>query len=194
MSSSAAGAQGVDERALTPGAAVIVIDVLEGFCKHGNLCSPRYAPLIPRLARHLAEAETAGANVVFLADTHLVDDPEFCMFPPHCVEGSGEEVVVPELAGFVERGTLVRKRTFSGFRGTGLDDVLRGLAPTRVEVAGVCTDICVLHTVFDLRVRGYEVVVRRELVETYDAPEHDAAAFNGFALRHIRDALGASVE
>ena len=184
----------MDENALAPRPAVIVIDMLIGFCKHGNLLSPRYAPLIPRLERHLAEAEAAGAHVVFLADTHVADDPEFRMFPPHCVEGSGEEMVVPELAAFVERGTLVRKHTFSGFRGTELDAVLRGLAPSRVEVVGVCTDICVLHTVFDLRVRGYEVVVRRELVETYDAPEHDAAAFNGFALRHIRDALGASVE
>jgi nicotinamidase-related amidase len=184
----------VDEKTLTSRTAVIVIDMLVGFCKHGNLFSPRYAPLIPRLARHLAEAEAAGAQVVFLADTHVVDDPEFRMFPPHCVEGSGEEVVVPELAGFVERGTLVRKRTFSGFRGTALDDVLRGLAPTRVEVAGVCTDICVLYAVYDLRMRGYDVVVRRDLVETYDGPDHDAAESNSFALRHIRDVLGASVE
>jgi nicotinamidase/pyrazinamidase len=184
----------MDEQAPAPRTAVIVIDMLVGFCKHGNLFSPRYAPLIPRLERHLAEAEAAGAHVVFLADTHAADDPEFRIFPPHCVEGSGEEVVVPELAGFVERGTLVRKHTFSGFRGTELDEVLRRLAPARVEVAGVCTDICVLHTVYDLQVRGYEVVVRRDLVETYDAPGHDAAEFNRFALGHIRDVLGATVE
>jgi nicotinamidase-related amidase len=52
----------------------------------------------------------------------------------------------------------------------------------------------VLHTVYDLRVRGYEVIVHRDLVETYDAPGHDADEFNRFALAHIRDVLGARVE
>lgn len=184
----------MDECSKARRTAVIVIDMLVGFCRHGNLFSPRYEPLVPRLARHLAEAEAAGADLVFLADTHAADDPEFRMFPPHCVVGSGEEDVVPELAGFAERGTLVRKHTFSGFRGTELDAVLQRLAPERVEVAGVCTDICVLHTVYDLQVRGYGVVVRKDLVETYDAPGHDAAEFNRFALGHIHDVLGASVE
>ena len=57
----------------------------------------------------------------------------------------------------------------------------------------MCTDICVLHTVHDLRLRGYEVMLRRDLVETYDGPEHDADEINRFALTHIRDVLGATV-
>jgi nicotinamidase/pyrazinamidase len=173
---------------------VLVIDMLVGFCKHGNLYSPRYEPVIPRLRAFLEQAEERGAPVVFLADSHTPDDPEFRMFPPHCVAGSGEEEVVPELAGFVRRGTLVRKHSYSGFRGTDLEEVLDRLAPRRVVVAGVCTDICVLHTVYDLGVRGYGVVVRKDLVETYDAPGHDAEEANRFALAHIRDVLGAAVE
>jgi nicotinamidase/pyrazinamidase len=173
---------------------VIVIDMLVGFCEHGNLYSPRYAPLIPRLRAFLAQAEERGAHVVFLADSHTPDDPEFRMFPPHCVTGSGEEEVVAELAEFVRRGTLVRKHSYSGFRGTDLEEVLERLAPRRVVVAGVCTDICVLHTVYDLGVRGYDVVVRKDLVETYDAPGHDAEQINRFALSHIKDVLGAAVE
>ena len=78
---------------------------------------------------HLAAAEADGVPLVFLVDTHAPDDPEFAMFPPHCVEGSGEDEVVPELAEFAERGTVVRKRTFSGFHGTDLDAVLARLAP-----------------------------------------------------------------
>lgn len=174
--------------------AIIVIDMLVGFVKHGNLHSPRYEPLAARLREHLAAAEKEAADIVFVADEHAPDDPEFRMFPPHCVTGSGEEEVVPELAEFAERGTLVRKHTFSGFRGTGLDEVLERLSPDVVEVTGVCTDICVLHTVYDLQVRGYRVVVRRDLVETYDGPEHDAEEFNRFALSHIAHVLGASVE
>ncbi len=177
-----------------PRRAVIVIDMLVGFCRHGNLYSPRYDPVVPRLRRHLAASEAEGVPIVFLVDTHTRDDPEFAVFPPHCVEGSGEDEVVPELREFADRGTVVRKHSFSGFRGTELDAVLQQLHPEVIEVAGVCTDICVLHTVYDLKVRGYEVLVHKDLVETYDAPGHDAAEFNRFALAHVRDVLGARVE
>ena len=114
------------------------------------------------------------------------------MFPPHCVAGSGEEEVVPELPGS-RAGTLVRKHTFSGFQGHRPGRRPRAARSRPVEVAGVCTDICVLHTVFDL---GARLRRRRAqgLVETYDAPGHDAEEFNRFALEHIRDVLGARVE
>jgi nicotinamidase-related amidase len=173
--------------------AILVVDMLNGFCREGSLASARLDSITDRLREHLAREAAAGASLVFLVDTHRPDDPEFAMFPPHCVEGSGEDEIVPELAELAAAGTVVRKHTFSGFRGTELDEVLERLAPGVVEVAGVCTDICVLHTVYDLRVRGYDVVVRSELVETYDAPGHEADEINRFALAHIRDILGATV-
>ena len=169
--------------------AIVIVDMLVCFCRRGALYSPRYDPMVPRLVDHLVAAEAEGASLVFLVDTHAPDDPEFAMFPPHCVEGSGEDEVIPELEELAARGTVVRKRTFSGFHGTGLDAVLERLAPEVVEVMGVCTDICVLHTVAGLRARGYEVLVRKDLVETYDAPGHDAEEFNRFALGHIEGAV-----
>jgi nicotinamidase-related amidase len=48
--------------------------------------------------------------------------------------------------------------------------------------------------VADLRNRDYRVVVHRDLVETYDAPGHDGDRINEFALAHMRDVLGASLE
>jgi nicotinamidase/pyrazinamidase len=177
-----------------PHRAFVVVDMLVCFCRRGALYSPRYDTMVPELVRRLTVAEAGGAALVFLVDTHTRGDPEFAMFPEHCLEGSGEDEVIPELTGFAERGTVVRKRTFSGFHETELEAVIERLAPDVVEVAGVCTDICVLHTVAGLRARGYEVVVHRDLVDTYDAPGHDAEEFNRFALAHIRDVLGARVE
>jgi nicotinamidase/pyrazinamidase len=174
--------------------AFVVVDMLVCFCRRGALYSPRYDRMVPELVSRLTAEEAKGTALVFLIDTHVRDDPEFAMFPEHCVEGSGEDEVIPELRAFAERGTVVRKRTFSGFHETELEAVLERLAPDAVEVAGVCTDICVLHTVAGLRARGYEVVVRKDLVDTYDAPGHDAEEFNRFALAHVRDVLGARVE
>jgi nicotinamidase/pyrazinamidase len=173
---------------------IIIVDMLNGFCRTGNLASARLDSITLRLRDHLEKEEAGGASLVFLVDTHTADDPEFAMFPVHCVEGSGEDEVVPELAELASRGTVIRKRTYSGFHHTNLDAFLAELAPDVVEVAGVCTDICVLHTVAGLRLRGYRVLVHRDLVETYDGPEHDADEINRFALAHMRDILGATVE
>jgi nicotinamidase/pyrazinamidase len=173
---------------------VIVVDMLNGFCRFGNLASPRLDSVTERIRSHLEREVEGGADLVFLADTHAPDDPEFAMFPPHCVEGSGEEEIVPELAALAEGGHVVRKRRYSGFYGTELDEVLRRLRPDVVEVVGVCTDICVMHTVAGLRDRDYEVVVRADMVATYDAPGHAGDEIDRFALDHMRDVLGARVE
>jgi nicotinamidase-related amidase len=171
----------------------IVVDVLNGFCRFGNLASPRLDAVVPGIGDYLERALGAGTQAVFLADTHTADDPEFEVFPPHCVEGSGEEEIVEELREFADRSIVVRKRRYSGFFGTDLERILVELAPERVEVVGVCTDICVLHTVADLRNRDYPVSVYGSLVATYDAPGHPGDEVDLWALAHMRDVLGATL-
>jgi len=173
---------------------IIVVDMLNGFCRFGNLASPRLDAVTEPIRAHLEREVAAGADVVFLADTHTPDDPEFAVFPPHAVEGSGEDEIVPELAPFADRGHVVRKQRYSGFHGTELEALLERLRPDVVEVVGVCTDICVLHTVADLRNRDYEVVVRADMVATYDAPGHPGDEVDRFALDHMRTILGARIE
>ena len=36
--------------------------------------------------------------IIFTADTHAPDDLEFKMFPPHCVRGTSDVEIIPELA------------------------------------------------------------------------------------------------
>jgi len=128
-----------------------------------------------------------------LADSHSPDDKEFDMFPPHCVIGTHEAEVVDGLQPYLSRGTLIRKRRYSGFFETNLDELLQDAQPEEVVVIGVCTDICVLHTVADLRNRDYRVTVPAEAVETFDAPGHPGDPVQRFALDHMRGILGARV-
>jgi len=171
----------------------IVVDVLNGFCKQGNLASPRCDAAIPQIREAVEARRRAGDQLIFLADTHDPNDREFEVFPVHCVRGTVESEVVPELQPLLQAATLIRKRRYSGFFETDLEARLRAAQPGQVTVVGVCTDICVLHTVADLRNRDYRVVVPAAAVATFDGPGHPADEVQRWALAHLQRVLGARV-
>jgi nicotinamidase/pyrazinamidase len=183
------------EVSTVPRRALIVTDAQEGFTRKGNLASPACTAAIPRVLQ-IVEAElAAGTPVVFTKDSHVENDAEFRMFPPHCIVGTEEHDLVEELRPFEPKAAaVIQKRRYSAFFETKLEQVLKELGPDEVHVIGFCTDICVLHTTSDLRNRDYDVVVRRDGVETFDAPGHDHREVNRWALSHIEGILGARVE
>lgn len=166
---------------------VLVVDMLRGFCEEGR---PLYVgetirQIVPNVRRLLAEEKGKGSRIIFLCDNHAPDDKEFEMFPPHCIRGSEEAEIIPELCPFADE--IIPKTRFSGFYGTDLDERLRALNPDRIIVVGGCTDICVMHTVADARNRDYPVDVPSDCVTTFDEDAHR------YALRHIERILGARV-
>lgn len=171
----------------------IVVDVLNGFCKQGNLASPRCDAAIPRIREVIEQRRQAGDHLIFLADTHDPNDREFEVFAVHCVRGTAESEVVPELQPLLHDATLIRKRRYSGFFETDLEAQLRAAQPEQVTVVGVCTDICVLHTVADLRNRDYRVIVPASAVETFDGPGHPGDEVQRWSLAHLSGVLGAHV-
>lgn len=171
-----------------------MIDTQEGFTRLGSLASPRTTAAIPRIRAIVERERAAGTPLVFTKDSHGDHDPEFQMFPPHCIVGSEEHELVEELREFeLDAAAVVQKRRYSAFHDTELDKVLEQLEPGEVHVVGLCTDICVLHTVADLRNRDYPVVIHRDAVETFDGPGHDADEANRYALEHAERILGAKV-
>ena len=175
---------------------VIITDMLRGFHDLGNLANPRTALVIPPIESLLTRKvyQEKGWVTVFLRDYHEPDDKEFKMFPPHCVKGTKETNIVDELIEFCNvSGFICNKTRYSGFYNTGLGGYLKRESPDQIVVVGVCSDICVLHTVADLRNRDYQVVVPKDCVETYDAPGHNAEECNKWALEHMKSILGATI-
>ena len=167
--------------------AVLVVDMLRGFVEEGNplYCGPPARRIIPNIQRLLEKELAQGAKVFFIADSHDPDDLEFRMFPPHCIEGTPESEVIPELASYP--GERIPKKRYSAFFGTDLEASLKALGPERLIVCGVCTDICVLHTVADACNRDYAVEVPRDGVASFDPKAHHSA------LEHMERVLGARV-
>ena len=166
---------------------VLVVDMVRGFCEEGHnlYVGPTIREIIPRIRDLLREEKARGSHIIFLCDTHDPDDSEFKMFPPHCIRGSEEAEVIPELQEFAEE--VIPKRRFSGFFETNLDQRLKELKPDKIIVVGDCTNICVLYTVADARNRDYAVEVPADCVATFDAEAHR------FALNQLKTVLGAEV-
>ncbi len=165
--------------------AVLVIDMVRGFLEEGYplYCGARARRIIPNVQRLLEQELAQGSRVFYLCDHHTPNDPEFKMFPPHCIEGTAEAELIPELAGY--QGEVIPKRRFSAFFDTPLETKLLKLKPEKLIICGVCTDICVVHTVADARNRDWEVEVPVDCVASFNETAHH------FALEHMERTLGA---
>ncbi|MCK4274630.1 MAG: cysteine hydrolase [Dehalococcoidales bacterium] len=164
---------------------VLVIDMLRGFMEEGY---PLYIGneargIIPDIQRLLESEIAHGSQIFFICDNHDPDDLEFKMFPPHCVTGTAEAEVIPELAAYP--GEIIPKKRYSGFYGTPLEEKLNELKPDKLIICGVLTNICVMHTTADARNRDYEVEIPVSCVASPDEAAHR------FALEHMDKVLGA---
>jgi len=168
---------------------LLVVDMLEGFLRKGYplYCSERAAAIIPFVRQKVEEYARSNELVIFIADNHDPDDLEFKKFPPHCLKGSKESEVIPELKGIAKREVYVPKKRYSGFFGTNLEELLKKEKPELVEVVGVCTNICVLYTVEELANRDYKVRVFRQGTASFDQDAHE------WALKQMQSVLGAEL-
>jgi nicotinamidase/pyrazinamidase len=167
--------------------AVLIIDMVRGFLEPGHAlyCGDGARAMIPTV-RALAEDELRhNGSLLFACDNHAPDDLEFRLFPPHCIRGTDETEVIEELRDLP--GVVIPKTRYSAFHGTTLDEHLRRLAPERLIITGVCTDICVLYTAEDARNRDFDVEVPATCVTSFDPGGH------AFALDHMRRILGVRV-
>ena len=164
--------------------ALLVTDMLVGFLEDGHnlYCGGDARKIIPSVRRLIEDERAKGTAILFLCDTHAPDDLEFQMFPVHCVEGTEECQVIPELEW--EEGELIPKRRYSGFFDTDLEQRLADLRPEKVIICGVCTDICVMHTAASARNRDYAVEVPVDCVASFDPEAH------ANALVHMEKILG----
>jgi nicotinate phosphoribosyltransferase len=167
--------------------AVLVTDMLRGFMEEGRplYCGEKARRIIPNIQRLLEKEVSLGSKIYYICDHHDADDLEFKMFPPHCIAGTAESEVIPELAKYP--GEIIKKKRYSAFYGTDLEQKLRKLKPEKIIVCGVCTDICVYQTVSDARNRNYIVEVPVDCVASFDEKAHY------FALEHVEKVLGAKL-
>jgi nicotinamidase/pyrazinamidase len=151
----------------------------------GKLYVPRAEKLLPNI-RRLTDAVRQGR--VFLVSHgcfHTADDPEFKIFPPHCVKGTSGADLVPEAltqkvvrvpnvaeAKLPEDLTqyqqiLLEKQTLNIFESRHADQLVKKLnSESEIVVFGVVTEYCVSFAAKGLLQRGRSVALINDAIET----------------------------
>lgn len=167
---------------------LLIIDVLKDFMEEGGSlsCGEEARKIIPHIKERIAEYRRKAHRIVYVCDAHEKEDKEFKMYSPHAVKGSEGAEIIDELKPR-ENDIVVEKTTVRPFYGNDLEEVIDKLSPEEVEVAGVCTSICVMEAVAALSVRGYNAVVDRKLVADFAPDAHK------YALKRMKEVFGAQI-
>jgi nicotinamidase/pyrazinamidase len=151
----------------------------------GHLYVPGAEKLLPNIRRLTDAARQHRVFLVSHGCFHTPHDPEFKIFPPHCVKGTpGSELVTEALTNKVARvpndadaklpndlsnyqQILLEKQTLNIFESRHADALVKQLG-THPEfvVFGVVTEYCVSFAAKGLLERGRRVAVVRDAIET----------------------------
>ena len=180
-------------------------DIIIGFLREGPLASERVNGITEPVIDLLTRAWDYGVrHYVFLQDTHTEDNPEFNSYPPHCIAGTEESQMIPELRElpFSDHFTIVEKNSLHPAVETAFNEGWDNISHVRTAIViGDCTDLCVHQLAMHLRMRAnalgiqdFQVIVPMNTVDTFDIPEsedvgpgtaHPADFFHDVFLYHM---------
>jgi nicotinamidase/pyrazinamidase len=156
----------------------------------GKLYVPGAEKLLPNIRRLTDAARLGQVFLVSHGCFHTPNDPEFKIFPPHCVKGTAGAELVPE--ALTERlvrvpndanaklpedlskyqQILLEKQTLNIFESRHADALVSRLgSQAEFVVFGVVTEYCVSFAAKGLIKRGRRVAVVQDAIETLKQEE-----------------------
>ena len=159
---------------------LVVVDMVNGFVNEGVLGDKKINKITPYIVGLVKHAKSKGIDVVAFRDCHSKNDPEFKLFPPHCIKGTSESELIPELKPFANYMIDIPKTTTNGFKTTKFQQLILKEKYDKIFVVGCCTDICVKdftesYLSFIKRNNlNTKIFVFEDACYTFDAPNHNA--------------------
>ncbi len=134
---------------------LIVVDMQKDFID-GSLGTPEAQAIVGKAAERIRACRAAGYRVIVTLDTHeenYLNTAEGKKLPvTHCIRNTEGWQLNPEIREAVGDGMMVEKPTFGSIR---LPEILRSETDPgdelRVELMGLCTDICVISNALLLK-------------------------------------------
>lgn len=137
-----------------------------------------YAPGAERVLPAIAELNRRAPRVISTMDAHSEDDPEFDIYPHHCVVGTigqqkpanlllEQRATVPDSPEDA-RQLILEKQYLDCFTNPHLRPLLDRLAAERYVLYGVVTELCVRCAAFGLLQTGKRVELVTDAIKALD--------------------------
>ena len=142
---------------------LIVVDMQEDFVRLA-LGTADAEAVLPKVTERVEKAIADGETVIFTRDTHYanyLETAEGKKLPvPHCIKGSEGWQIVRELREVAGKCKIIDKVTFGSPELAGyltLQNEKESIG--KIELVGVCTDICVISNALIIKAALPETVV-----------------------------------
>lgn len=173
--------------------AIVIVDMVNGFAKSGNLYSYRVEKIVGNIKKLLENMDES--EKLFLCDDHSSDAVEFKLFPEHCIASTKEAEIVEELLPFTDNATIIKKNSTNGFLEPKFLDWLKSSRITDYIIVGCCTDLCIQQFATTLKAHfnrineSADIIVPVDFVETYDldVTNHPGDFMHLIALKQMMD-------
>ncbi|HKV46569.1 MAG TPA: isochorismatase family cysteine hydrolase [Candidatus Acidoferrales bacterium] len=190
------------------------VDVQKDFMlPGGKLYVPGAEKLIPNIRRLVEAAESSDTLLISSACAHSENDPEFSVFPAHCIAGTDGARIIPEGMKrdyalipndpsfklpaniFDSPQIVIQKQVLDVFSNPHTETLVECIGPdAKYIVFGVVTEFCVQCASKGLLARSRQVFIVRDAIETLDAKKGqetiDDLRLHGARLIDTEEAVG----
>ena len=172
---------------------LVVIDMVNGFVNFGALADKNINKVTPTIIDMIKQAKKNDFEIIAFKDCHSIDDEEFNIYPPHCLKGTEESELIPELKQFKNSfDYIIGKNTTNGFITKEFQNLLKENKYDNVVVCGCCTDICVLNYVqsymeyINKNNLNTQIYVIKNACYTFDGVNHNAEQCHNQSLEEMQ--------
>ena len=178
---------------------LLVVDMVNGFVIEGPMADPYIQHIIPAIRREMVNfINDDTKDVVVIKEGHNKGAVEFNSYPEHCVKGTKEAELCPELLDLEKYCHTVSKNSTSAIWADGFMDLVKQMINKKLKkvvITGCCTDICVINLAIPLKMFfnqfniDVEVIVYENAVETFNIPGvHERDEWNQMAMKFLQQA------
>lgn len=135
---------------------LVVVDMQVDFV-NGALGTKEAEQIVEPVVRKVKKARACGKDIIFTLDTHgqdyLMSQEGKDLPVPHCIKGTKGWELIPPLAELSREEELLEKPTFGSME---LARIAGEKCYDRIELIGLCTDICVISNALLLKAALWE--------------------------------------